>query len=467
MSKFDQLTGFISDIFSSSKESGAKKTSVDSKETLKKAAVPNNDDLTPSQRHALDLMVMGSNVFITGGAGTGKSFLLRRFLETRNDVLVTAPTGVAARNVGGTTLHRAFKLPIGIISDSVADDADDKKNSFISKANAKKRRKLLKACNVLVIDEISMCRADAFAYIADMILSEERRRHHIQVILCGDFAQLPPVISKKEQDMFSQLFPDNPRGWAFITPQWQRLAITTVELKEIVRQKDANFAMALNDLRRGNAYALNYVNSWHCRDEISDAVTICGTNKAASEINNSHLEQLSGSERVYRLSSDGEVKNGDISCETELALKVGAKVIILVNDLKDNLYQNGSFGTITDMLPDSVTVRLEDTGRTVEICKNTWEIYGYDTDEITQTILRKTIGTYTQLPLRLGWAVTVHKSQGATYKAVNLIPQAFWETGQLYVALSRCVSLNTLYFPGNISRYNLKTSSEFLEYFGA
>lgn len=417
---------------------------------------------TQDQLSALELLRSGKNIFITGGAGTGKSYLLKKFIEEceahDKSILVTAPTGIAAKNINGATLHRTFFLPLGLISPKILED-DPK----LEQSKQEKRRKLLKYADILVIDEISMCRGDIFAFIADLLLDQRDNNHEIQLVLCGDFSQLPPVISSNEKKSFESLFPTNPRGWAFLTDQWKLLNIYTIELHQIVRQDNPLFANALNQIRYGNKDGLKYINEHRARSEIENAISICGRNRHAGYINESKLDLISSPSKTYDIKIKGEVKTSDICCDEHLTLKEGARVIVLINDRNGEQYQNGSFGTVTKLFDDKVKILLDDETY-ADIPLNTWEIYGYEPDPLSEKIKKIVIGTYQQLPLRLGWAVTVHKAQGATYKSVNIETTSFWEVGQMYVALSRCKQIERMYYKNDLSEFSLKSSIEAIRF---
>ncbi len=412
-----------------------------------------------NQDSVLRLLQSGKNVFLTGGAGTGKSYVLKQFVSRCSDknILVTAPTGIAANNIEGSTLHRTFKLPLGIISDKIILNEEQDRDAY--------RRKLLEHTDILIIDEISMCRADIFSYLGDLVLEQEYSGHSIQVILCGDFFQLPPVIGSGEKETFQNLFPDNINGWCFLTEQWKQLNLITCSLDKVYRQDNLEFVKALNQIRKGESQGINYINTNYCSEGRASAVSLCGTNSLATELNLKNLEKIDSATYEYDMVKEGKVSDSDIRCEQHLSLKNGARVIILINDPSGKVYQNGSFGIVVDVAPDKIKVSLDESRIIVELPKHTWEIYGYELDESSGRIKKNIIGTYKQIPVRLGWAVTIHKSQGATYEAVNLKSTRFWEYGQLYVALSRCRTIDKLYLSGAISKLNLKVSSEVISFF--
>lgn len=223
--------------------------------------------LNEEQSRALDLMNSGRNVFVTGGAGTGKSFLIRAFCKQNKgkNIIITAPTGVAAQNVKGATLHRTFRIPTKLLSPNEPT------------LNNKAVTEVLHKTNVVIIDEISMCREDVFTYVARYIAEENLRRKRmkstpepIQLILVGDFMQLPPVITSSEKNLFTQLW-GNSQGFAFMSKAWDYFNIHTIKLTEVMRQKEDSFSSALNKIRKNDSAALDYLNSHKSTERIDKA----------------------------------------------------------------------------------------------------------------------------------------------------------------------------------------------------
>ena len=399
-----------------------------------------NIRLTDDQKRALAILESGNNVFLTGEAGTGKSFVLQEFMHRNKDknIIVCAFTGVAAINVGGSTIHRVFKAPLGVI----------KPEEF----NAEPPEAVIKA-DIIVIDEISMCRIDLFEYVVRTIryadekkqedenvkaLNEGRAIETIcpkQLIVVGDFYQLAPVITDKDgmalQNFWSRRSLCD--GFAFASSLWEELGFKNVVLKEIVRQSgDPDYIENLNKIRRGDKSGLEWFNDSISRTPIPDGIFLCGRNDQANAINKEKSDALPGNYRIYSSKTVGTVGDGDKMTFDELALKVGMQVMTLVNDTKEG-YQNGSIGKIIALYDDHVEVRLN-SGRLVDVVEYEWEINGFEVQG--KKVERVILGKFVQIPLKTAYAITIHKSQGQTYSSVNVSPDCF-AAGQLYVALSR------------------------------
>ena len=392
--------------------------------------------MTPSQERAYSAILSGYNVFLTGYAGTGKSYVLRKAIDgltaAGKNVVVAAPTGIAAINVGGTTIHRLFNL----------------KPDIYAGRTPRVPPVLKKKTDVLFIDEISMCRIDLFDYVGRVL----QKTHPIQVVVVGDFCQLPPVIrggdGYDEKNILDQHFGfDVGGGYAFLSPQWKRLNFRPIVLEEVIRQEDPHFVEALNRARMGDTWALQYFAEHANRAVIHDGIYLAGRNAEVDQINAVKLRSLPAPSFFYEAEGKGEVTAEDRKVAPErLELKVGARIMTTMNDPNGDYY-NGSTGTIAS-LDDHCVVAQMDDGITCEILKNTWEIIRYEVDESKPEISdfkRTVVGKYTQYPIKLAWAVTIHKSQGQTFSKVNLNPSC-WDSGQLYVALSRVRSVEGLHF---------------------
>lgn len=398
--------------------------------------------LTKEQSQALAIMNTGANIFLTGNAGTGKSFVLQSFIDQhKNDnVIVTAPTGVAALNVGGATLHRTLSLT-----------PDDNLTTKIAKSND-----TLAEADILVVDEISMCRSDLFNYLIKTIhATEKKEKNHIQLVVVGDFCQLPPVVATEEEKAYFA----GGKEFAFNSDYWAKCKFTTITLKNVVRQKNRQFTDALNKIRIGDASGLDFIKKSSAKKKIKNAITLCGRNRTADDINEESLDLID--ERPYRFESaiEGTVKNSDKPLPDTIYLKKTARVVIMINDKKGK-YSNGTIGVITDIAEQNddpvVTVKLED-GDEVALTPATWSIYKYELVKKGKKLsLEKVkVGSFTQIPLKPAYAVTIHKSQGQTYDAVNFDPE-IWASGQLYVALSRVTDVKKLHCTSRITKAMVK-----------
>ena len=373
------------------------------------------------------------NVFLTGKAGTGKSTLLKQFVKRcGSGVAIVAPTGIAAINVGGETIHRFFGFPIHYLQ---PDDVPFRRSA-----------PFWTAINTLVIDEVSMVRADLMRAI-DLSLRKNRRIDRpfggVRVVLVGDLGQLPPVVAERELD---QALRDQFGG-----PYFHNYAVLSecewrfVELRHVFRQEEGEFVGMLDAIRDGNppSTILEQLNRRRTNDEPSErAIILTLTNKRATEINDARLEEIAKPTARFTAVVEGEFPKEFYPTEKELILKVGARVMLLKND-SSGRWVNGTIATVSRIGAAGVWVRI---GRDeYELHPAGWEKFGYEYDAEAKRVERKVTGTFKQLPLRLAWAITVHKSQGLSLDVVHVdLPRAPWAHGQLYVALSRCRSLQGL-----------------------
>jgi len=380
------------------------------------------------------------NVFVTGRAGTGKSTLLNHLSwHTSKQIVIAAPTGVAALNVGGQTIHSLFRLPIGVIADHVIDQSDQV-------------RKLLNTIDTLVIDEVSMVNADLMDAI-DRSLRQARQRPHdtfggVQIVLFGDPYQLAPVPGDSDERAY---FADTYRSmWFFDARVWQDAELRIFELTEIHRQHDADFKHMLNAVRHGQVTAEigGALNAAGARPAPGEGViTLATRNDAVNRINAAALQRLSGRPLTAKAEITGDFGGRTFPADEVLELKVGAQVMFLRNDSNHQdggqRWVNGSIGTVTKV--DS-TVYVDIDGDTHEVEPTVWEKFKYSYNPLTKKLKKDVVAEFTQFPLRLAWAVTIHKSQGATYeRAIVDLGSRVFSPGQTYVALSRLTSLEGLY----------------------
>jgi ATP-dependent DNA helicase PIF1 len=375
------------------------------------------------------------HIFVTGRAGTGKSTLLNHLSwHTSKQVVICAPTGVAALNVGGQTIHSLFRLPIGVIADHEIEQS-------------RELRKLLGTLDTVVIDEVSMVNADLLDAV-DRSMRQARQRPHeafggAQVVLFGDPYQLAPVPGDADERAY---FEDQYRSmWFFDAKVWSEADLRIYELSVIHRQHEAEFKYMLNAVRHGRVTAeiAKRLNDTGARPAPTDgAITLATTNSTVSRINASELAKLPGRALTARAEVSGEFGGRSYPADEALELKVGAQVMFLRND-SDQRWVNGSIGTVTKI--DS-TVWVEVDGETHQVQPAVWEKYRYSYSAATKSLKKDIVAEFTQFPLRLAWAVTIHKSQGKTYdRAIVDLGQRSFAPGQTYVALSRISELDGLY----------------------
>ena len=442
---------------------------------------------TNEQEYALEKMRNGCNVFITGEAGTGKSEVVKAFIkeaeENGKNVLITAPTGIAADNLNGETLHRTFNAEIGVIS---------------NRKRPKSRNDLLEITDVIVIDEISMCRIDLFEYVANLILAENDFRQReaflqttdrtdpIQLIVLGDFLQLPPVVTDDDKELLYKFYGDVGKGFAFQSVLWDALDFSYINLKEIVRQEDTAFKNVLSKIRIGE-------NKRACADFLmrqsspipfdnESSVYLCGRNARVADVNEKCLAALPGAIEEYESDVYGDIKASDKFAEDILTLKPGCKVIMTVND-PERRFKNGSMGKYVGSDIFCLKVKIISTGEIVSVTRFGKEVtkpvpvekekkvtYFDDAGnkqvktEVVTEIDHEVVGTFVQYPMRLAYAITIHKSQGQTFDYANIDPYC-WDDGQFYTAVSRGKRLENICFTGSIRDSYIKTSRAVLKKF--
>jgi ATP-dependent DNA helicase PIF1 len=426
--------------------------------------------LTEEQQKAYDTLLTGKNCFITGDAGVGKSFVLNKYIEDmkkiNKNVIVTSPTGVAASNIGGTTIHRAFGYPTSpvIVEDKInIDDIEitDTKNQDNKAYNIYSIRKCFSVADIIVIDEISMVRIDLFDLFCFQLKCIENRTEgrHIQIIISGDFNQLPPVMTDKDRKILSQRYPNLGSGFAFQSQNWSKLNLHNIFLHEIIRQSDALFIQANKCLKEGNMNIIpwfnrNIVNRWD-----NETLVLCPTNAEARSINENRLNNIDSEEYIYTEYIEGDkIDDSDRHNDPVVKLKVGARVMSIVND-KESRYANGNIGIIieiSDKMFHTVKVRF-DNGNTCDIDYYDWPIYDYDV--VDGRVVAKQVSTISQIPLKLAYAITIHKCQGQTYDRVAIKPDSIFSYGQLYVAMTRCKSLSGIQLVSDIPE-RVKVHSE-------
>ena len=386
----------------------------------------------------------GRSIFLTGKAGTGKTTFLKTVMErSRKRPIVVAPTGVAAINAGGVTIHSFFQLPF---SPYVPGAKVESKFDF-----GREKRKIIASSDLLIIDEISMVRADLLDAI-DAVL--RRFREHgqpfggMQLLMIGDLAQLTPVVTPEDERMLKPYY-DTP--YFFGSKALQQLDYVTIQLSHVYRQQDASFIALLNEIRGGHpsADALAKLNSRVTnpspKGEGSGYIRLTTHNNLANFYNESELQKLPGRPVMYHAAIKGTFPDYSYPTAETLVLKVGAQVMFVKNDPSGkHLYYNGRIGRVIEASEKRLTVYCEGDSEAIEVEPLEWENTRYTLNEQTREIESEVQGTFKQLPLRLAWAITIHKSQGLTFDRAIIDANQSFAPGQVYVALSRCRTLEGL-----------------------
>ena len=387
-------------------------------------------------------------VFLTGKAGTGKTTFLRKLkMNSLKRMIVVAPTGVAAINAKGTTIHSFFQLPFGPILPN--NDLNTTAN-FNRKFN-KTKINIIKSIDLLIIDEISMVRADVLDAI-DKTLRRFRNRDKpfggVQLLMIGDLQQLAPVVKDNEWQLLKSYYKN---VYFFSSLAYQQCDIITIELKHIYRQDNPKFIKILNEIRT-NSLSKPSIKELNLRfkpdfspDKDDGYISLTTHNSKAEHINISELEKLEGEEKVYKAAVKGKFPEFSFPNKEELKLKVGAQVMFVKNDSSiEKRYFNGKIGKVILLDDDEIIVKCPDDDFNIVTTPEEWENINYTVDQETKAVVENKIGTYTQMPLRLAWSITIHKSQGLTFEKAIIDAKGAFAHGQTYVALSRCKSLEGL-----------------------
>jgi DNA-directed RNA polymerase subunit F len=415
----------------------------------------------------------GQNLFLTGKAGTGKTTFLKNLkLQSPKRMVVVAPTGVAAINAGGVTIHSFFQLSFGpqIPQDPGRPQPPAMPFNSTSAANVKRfsREKIniIRSIDLLVIDEISMVRADVLDAI-DEVLRRYRTRYKpfggVQLLMIGDLQQLAPIVKDEEWEILKAYYET---CFFFSSRALRQSTFTGIELKHIFRQSDQKFIDLLNKVRDNqiDAESLQKLNQRYLPgfnpDEKEGYITLTTHNYQSQQINGTQLGRLKTAAVIFNAEVKGEFPEYSFPTDAELELKIGAQVMFVKNDLTpEKRYFNGKIGKITDLDEDQIEVLCPGDNSAILVERGVWMNSKYSLNEATQEIEEEVIGTFSQFPLKLAWAITIHKSQGLTFEKAIIDARASFAHGQVYVALSRCKTFEGLVLSSPIAMHSVKSDT--------
>lgn len=405
------------------------------------------------------------NIFLTGKAGTGKTTFLHQLKkQTHKRMAVVAPTGVAAINAGGVTINSFFQLPFGPYIPGNPGNVQHKRFN-------KDKINLIKSLDLLVIDEISMVRADTLDHIDEVL---RRFKNHtkpfggVQILMIGDLHQLSPVVKDEDWLILKDYYPNL---FFFSSKALEKTSPVSIELKHIYRQVDSMFIDLLNSVRKNQIdenvlKRLNsrYIPNFKPADE-EGYITLTTHNKSAQDINEVKLKELTNPVFNYKAVIEGDFPEYSYPTVADLELKKGAQVMFVKNDLsRDRLFFNGKIGMITRISSDQIMVKCPGDHSEIVVNPLEWTNIKYELDTGTKEVKEKIIGTFTQFPLKLAWAITIHKSQGLTFEKAVIDANLAFAHGQVYVALSRCKSFEGMVLRSPISFNSVKTDGTVSEY---
>lgn len=410
------------------------------------------------------------HVFLTGKAGTGKTTFLRNIVQqTHKKIIVTAPTGIAALNAGGVTLHSQFQLPLSgflptskelFVQDNIKFETKQSLMRHMRMADVK--RKTIREAEVIVIDEVSMLRADILDAIDHVLRSVRRNRNPYggaQMLFIGDMLQLPPVVKNEEWQYLKEYYDS---AFFFDAQVIKEAPPIYIELEKIYRQKDRFFTDILNNLRH-NAVTeedLRILNERYvpgfAPNKKEGYITLTTHNRIADEKNQQELQNLQTKSESYRAIVSHDFPESMYPCEIDLKLKIGAQIMFIKNDLNAaKRYFNGKIGWVESFHETTIGIRLENNG-IIYAERYEWKNIRYSIDENTKSINEEILGTFLQFPIRLAWAITIHKSQGLTFEKAILDVRNVFASGQSYVALSRLTSLEGLVLTSPFSQKGIQ-----------
>lgn len=419
------------------------------------------------------------SLFLTGKAGTGKTTLLREIIQTTHkNTVVVAPTGIAALNAGGVTIHSMFQLPFGgFLPDNITPQFSEHQK-FESKATLRRhfkmsglKKSVILNMELLIIDEVSMLRADLLDAIDFMMQSVRKNKRPfggVQVLFIGDLLQLPPVVKENEWQTLKQYYKGIFFFHSHVIQQYPPLYI---ELSKIFRQTDSVFISLLNNLRNNQISQSDVANLNQFVQPNFDFkknpgyIILTTHNAKADAINSKTLQELQGKEWVFNPAIVADFPEKIYPIEADLKLKVGAQVMFVKNDLSfDKKYFNGKMGTIKSISEEEILVYFPDEDKTIEVEKYEWQNIRYKVNPDTKEIEEEVQGTFVHYPIKLAWAITVHKSQGLTFDKAALDVSQVFLPGQAYVALSRLRSLNGLVLLSPLQMNGISNDTDVMEY---
>ena len=419
------------------------------------------------------------SVFLTGKAGTGKTTLLREIIQTTHkNTVVVAPTGIAALNAGGVTIHSMFQLPFGGFIPDNSSPQFSENTKFETKATLRRhfkmsglKKSVIRNMELLIIDEVSMLRADLLDAM-DYMMQTVRKRNTpfggVQVLFIGDLLQLPPVIRDEEWRTLRNYYKGK---FFFHSHVVQQNPPLYIELSKIFRQTDDKFIAVLNNLRNNqisqeDIQALNqYVKPDFDLKANKGYITLTTHNAKADTMNAQALEDLIGKEVIYKPEIVGDFPDKIFPVEEHLKLKIGAQIMFVKNDLSfDKNYFNGKMGVIKSLSSHEILVHFPEENKTIEVEKYEWQNIRYKIDETTKEVAEEVLGTFVHYPIKLAWAITVHKSQGLTFDKAALDVSQVFLPGQAYVALSRLRSLEGLILLSPLRMNGISNDQDVMDY---
>jgi hypothetical protein len=411
----------------------------------------------------------GSNIFLTGKAGTGKTtFLQNLHKSTAKRMIITAPTGVAAINAGGVTLHSFFQLPFGPFVPGSDTYEHNRQRQF---RFSKEKKRIIQSLDLLVIDEISMVRADLLDAV-DAVLRRHRRNNRpfggVQLLVIGDLHQLSPVARQDEWDILQQYYES---VYFFSSKALGHTELLTIELKHIYRQSDPDFIKLLNMVRDNRldeasiaAFNKRYIKDFE-PDEDQGYITLTTHNRSAESINRTRLQALTKKEHRFQAEISGDFSDHIYPTMATLMLKEEAQVMFVRNDPSaEKLYYNGKIGKISTISDKTISVICPGDKQEIMVEPIEWQNIKYTVNKENKEIEEEIIGTFKQYPLKLAWAITIHKSQGLTFEKAIIDAKAAFTHGQIYVALSRCKTIEGIVLSSPISYKGIKTDAAIMSF---